>query len=181
VSLALGSILLAALGCSPSAEDIAKAVKSDNPVMREDGAKISQNYADEVVEAALLEVLPKGSEAVKLNAIESLAEIEATTANQALIERLSSDESPKVRRAAADALGRLKVKDGVSALIAYLQEFDANDRDQLAGVWALGNIGSEGLDQAAKESVLNTLVALRERTNDKYVRYQTTAALRVLK
>lgn len=173
--------LLVLLGCSPSASEIATAIGSKNPVMREDGAKIAQNYADPVVEAALIAVIADPAVAVRLNAIESLAEIEATTAGPALIDRLQHDDDPKVRRAAADALGRLTVKEAVPALVAYVQGFNADDREQLAGVWALGNIGAQGLDPANKQAVLDCLVALRDTTKDKFVRYQTTAALRTLK
>ena len=174
-------ILLLALACSPSADDIATAVHSENPVMREDGAKIAQNYADEVVEKALVDVLADESVDVRLNAIESLAEIEATTANGALVDRLNADEDVRVRRAAADALGRLKAKDAVPALLLYVQGFGPNDREQLAGVWALGNIGGEGLEAEPKKGVLSTLSSLREQTGDPYVRYVASAALRTLK
>lgn len=174
-------IVLFALACSPSSDDIAKAITSENPVMREDGAKIAQNYADEVVEKALTAVLTDESKAVRLNAIESLAEIEASGANAALIDRLNADEESRVRRAAADALGRLKAKDAIPALLLYVQGFGPNDREQLAGVWALGNIGGEGLDADAKKGVLVTLSNLRETTADPCVRYVASAALRTLK
>jgi hypothetical protein len=174
-------ILVLLLACSPSAEDIAKAIGSENPVMREDGAKIAQNFADPVVEAALVTTLSDPSIDVRLNAIESLAEIEASTAGPALVERLNVDESSRVRRAAADALGRLKTKEAVPALILYVQGFGPNDHEQLAGVWALGNIGGEGLDGDAKTAVLATLSALRDATADPWVRYVTSSALRTLK
>ena len=95
------SLIFALLACSPSAEDIATAIHSENPVMREDGAKIAQNYDDEVVVKALLDVIGDPSEKVRLNAIESLAELQAQDAGLALIERLQSDPSPTVQRAAA--------------------------------------------------------------------------------
>ena len=66
-------------------------------------------------------------------------------------------QDPKVRRAAADAIGRLVVLDGAPALIAYLGEFDANDRDQLAGIWALGNLGAHGLQADVRKQVLDVL------------------------
>lgn len=174
-------MIVLVLACSPSAEDIAKAVGSENPVMREDGAKIAQNYDDPVVVAALVKVLTDPSEPVRLNAIESLAELNATSAGSALIDRLQNDPSPKVRRAAADALGRLLVKEAVPQLVAYLAGFSPDDRSQLAGVWALGNIGSEGLPPEMKVLALATLVSLRNATADKYVRYAASAALRTLK
>lgn len=174
-------ILFLALACDPSPEEIAKAISSENPVMREDGAKIAQSYPDPVVETALAGVLADASLDVRLNAIESLAEIEATTANAALIDRLNVDENAQVRSAAADALGRLKAKDAIPALLLYVQSFGPNDRAQLAGVWALGNIGSDGLEPDAKTGVLSTLSNLRETTADPYVRYVASAALRTLK
>ncbi len=170
-----------ALACSPAPEDIATAIASGNPVMREDGAKIAQSYSDPVVEAALISVLADSAPMVRLNAIESLAEIEATTAGPALVERLEGDGEPRVRRAAADALGRLKEPSAVAPLIVYMATFAPNDREQLVAVWALGNIGAEGLEAGPKQATLEALVALRDATSDKYVRYQTTAALRTLK
>lgn len=173
--------LLALAGCSPAPEDIAKAIGSDNPVMREDGAKIAQNYDDPVVVDALVKVLSAPSELVRLNAVESLAELEAVGAAPALLELLKTDENPKVRRAAADALGRLMVKEAVPDLVAYVATFGPDDRDQLVGLWALGNIGSEGLPAELKAAALETLVARREATKDRYVRYTASAALRTLK
>ena len=174
--------LLSLLACGPSAADIAKAISSENPVMREDGSKIAQNYADELVEAALITVIADPSEATRLNAIESLAEIEATTATEALVDRLNNDESPRVRRAAADALGRLQAQAAAPALILYVQSFSPSDRQMLAGVWALGNIGSEaGLEPEVRTAVLATLVNLRDSSNDRLIRWQATSALRTLK
>jgi HEAT repeat protein len=173
--------LIALIACDPAPEDIAKAVTSENPVMREDGAKIAQNYDDPAVVEALVSVLADPSEVVRLNAIESLAELEATSASQALVARLEQDESAKVRRAAADALGRLAAKDAAPALVAYVRSFDANDRGQLAGIWALGNIGSQGLDSEPRALVMETLVARRGESTDTYVRYNSAAALRILR
>lgn len=173
--------LLGLLACDPAPEDIAKAVTSENPVMREDGAKIAQNYDDPAVVAALVAVLADPSEQVRLNAVESLAELQAVSASTALIARLEQDESPKVRRAAADALGRLLAKDAAPALVAYVQSFSPNDRDQLAGIWALGAIGSQGLDPEPRRLVLDTLVARRGESTDTYVRYNVAASLRILR
>ena len=66
-------------------------------------------------------------------------------------------------------------------LIAYMGTFSSTDREQLVAVWALGNIGSEGLEAGPKQATLDALVGLRDTTTDKYLRYQTTAALRTLK
>jgi HEAT repeat protein len=171
----------ALLACSPSPEDIAKAIQSENPVMREDGAKIAQNYDDPAVVEALVAVIGDPAERVRLNAIASLATLDAASAAPALIARLEQDDSQAVKTAAADALGRLLAKDAAPALVAYVNGFSADDRAQLAGIWALGAIGAEGLAADHRKLVLDTLVARREASTDTYVRYNASAALRTLR
>ena len=171
-------LALLLVACDPAPEDIAKAVTSENPVMREDGAKIAQNFDDPVVVEALIKVLADPSEKVRLNAIESLSELEATAAIPALMDSLNGDPSPQVKRAAADALGRLSAKEAIPDLIAYVETFGPNDRDQLAGLWSIGNIGSLGLPADAKQAALKTLVSRRESTTDKYILYTANEALR---
>jgi HEAT repeat protein len=173
-------LLLAACGAGP--DEIATAIRSENPVMREDGAKIAQNYEDPVVIEALVAVIGDPSELVRLNAIESLAELEAASAAPQLVERLKLDDSQKVRRAAADALGRLGAKEAVPELLVYVSSFAPDDREQLAGVWAIGWIGNAGgLEPDVKKAALDTLVRIRDATTDVYVRYNVNAALRTLK
>ena len=174
-------LALLLVACDAAPEDIATAVTSENPVMREDGAKIAQNYDDPVVVEALIKVLADPSEKVRLNAIESLAELEASAAVPALMDSLNGDPSPQVKRASADALGRLGAKEAIPDLIAYVETFSANDRDQLAGLWAIGNIGSLGLPADGKQAALKTLVARREGTTDKYILYTANEALRTLR
>jgi HEAT repeat protein len=168
-------------GCDPAAADIAKAIGSDNPVMREDGAKIAQNYTDDVVVQALIKVLADPAVQVRLNAIESISEINATAAVPTLITLLNTDPDTKVKRAAADSLGRLKAKEAVGDLVVYVNGFQPDDHEQLAGVWALGNIGSQGLEADSKKLALTTLVARRDAAKDKFVKYVAAAALRTLK
>lgn len=176
------AMLLLLAACDPAPEDIAKAIGSENPVMREDGAKIAQNYDDDVVVQALIVALADPSEQVRLNAIESLAEVEGVAAIPALVTRLQEDTSPKVRRASADALGRLEAKEGVPVLVAWLGTFGPDDHEQVVGIWALGHIGNEGgLDAQVRKDALAALVARREATTDRYVRYVASAALREFK
>lgn len=188
-------LILLLVGCGPTAEDIATAIGSDNPVMREDGAKISQNFDDPAVIEALLKIINDPSDKVRLNTIESLAELETPgmlpvlgdpselypKVKEALIDRLKNDPNPLVRRAAADALGRLLAKEAIPDLIAYLDTFESNDPDQLVAIWAIGFIGAEGLEAEAKKAALECLVRHRDGTTDKYIYYQATAALRFLK
>lgn len=173
--------LLLVVGCDPAPEDIAKTIGSENPVSREDGAKIAWNYDDPVVIEALIKVLSDPSEKVRLNAIESLAELEATAAVPALIDSLNGDPSPAVKRAACDALGRLEAKEAVPDIIAYVEAFSPDDREQLVGVWALGKIGAEGLGPDLKKAALSTLVARREKSSDKFIVFQANSALRTLR
>ena len=177
----MSSVLVLLVGCGPAPEDIAKAIASENPVMREDGAKIAQNYDDPAVVDALIEVLSDPSEKVRLNAVESLAELEASAAIPALTDSLNGDPSPKAKRAAADALGRLKAKEAIPDLIAYVDSFAPDDRGQLAALWAVGNIGGEGLPADAKARALEILVSRREGTTDKFILYTANYALRTLK
>ena len=169
------------LACSPSAEDSATAIHSENPVMREDGAKIAQNYDDEVVVKALLDVIGDPSDKVRLNAIESLAELQAVDAGPALIERMQSDPNPAVQRAAADALGRILYPDAVPALVAYAQSFSPDDRGQLVAIWAIGRIGFEGLQPEVRKAALAFLVERRAQARDRYVLYNISASLRFMR
>lgn len=173
-------VLVALLACGPSSSDVAKVVANGNPVQREDGAKIARNFEGEAVEEALVAVLEDPAEQVRLNAIESLATLGAARAVPALERRLSDDASPAVKRAAADALGRLKAVGSAGALVTYVEGFGPDDRGQLAGLWALGALGAEGLGDA-RGRVLDALVAKRSATKDRYVRYNASAALRTLR
>ena len=177
----LATAALSLCGCSPAPADIAKAISSENPVMREDGAKIAQNYDDPLVWDALVLTLKDSSQKTKLNAIESLASTEAKPAGPQLIDVLNTDADPRVKRAAADALGRLCVMESAPALVAYLSSFEANDREQLAGIWALGNLGAQGLEAESKKIALETLVQKREGTTDRYILYSANYALRTLR
>jgi HEAT repeat protein len=169
------------LACGPSPEDIARAIRADNPVQREDGAKIAANVDDPSVVEALAGVLADPSEPVRLRAVASLAELGATTAGPALRARLAAETSPTVRRALADALGRLGVVEAVPELAAYVEAHGADDRAQLAGLWALGALGARGLQGDARTRALTVLVNRRDATKDRSVRWVTSAALRTFR
>ncbi len=180
VSMPLLALLAA---CGPAASDIAKVVGSENPVQREDGAKIAQNFDDPAVVDALVKVLDDPAEQVRLNAIESLAELEAGAAAGPRLTALlaAEDTSPAVKRAAADALGRLLVLDAAAQIVVYVQSFGPDDRAQLAGVWALGALGAKGLPSESRTAAMEALVARRDATKDRYVRYNASAALRTFR
>jgi HEAT repeat protein len=109
---------------------------------------------------------------VRLNAIESLAELEAGQAVPALVALLEAEEvSPEELRATVDALGRLGDVQAVPVLIAYLEAREAA-APPLNAIWALGNLEDH--------RALEVLSRLRE-SKDPYVRWNATLALRNLR
>ena len=65
--------LCAACGASP--DEVARNLSSPNPVVKEDSAKIADNFDSPEVRAALVVALQDPSERTRLNAIESLVEM----------------------------------------------------------------------------------------------------------
>lgn len=178
----LAGTLVCVSACGPAVSDIAKIVGSENPVQREDAAKIAKNFDDPAVVEALVKALEDPADQVRLNAIESLAELEAGAAAGARLTQILGEEaSPAVKRAAADALGRLTVLDAAPQIVDYVQAFAPDDRAQLAGVWALGALGAKGLSAEARTSAMKALVERRDSTKDRYVRYNASAALRTFR
>lgn len=164
--------LLALLACSPSSDDIARNLVSPNPAVRIDTAKISRNFGSDAVEKALIGALDDEIEQVGVNAIESLAELEAGQAVPALVELLAAEKaSPRALRATIDALGRLGDVAAVPTLIAHLEAREA-PAPPLNVIWALG--------QLEDHRSLEVLSRLRE-SKDPYVRWSATLALRKLR
>jgi HEAT repeat protein len=157
------------LACGPTPEDIARNLASPNPAVRQDTAKIAKNFGGEATEAALVGVLGDPIENVRLNAVQSLVELEAVSAVPFLMARLEAEPAPRVQREIVDALGRLGDRQAVPTLLAYL-EARAED-PPVNAIWALGNLG----DPAA----LEPLIALRL-SDDPHVAYNANVALRNL-
>jgi len=163
-------LLLSLLACGPSSEDIATNLASANPVVREDTAKIARNFGSESVEAALMGVLVDDEAVVRLNAIESLVELECVEAVPALMSRLDAEPNLKARRAIVDALGRLGDVQAVPILVQYLK--DRVDDPPLNVIWALGALEDH--------RALEVLAGLRSST-DPYVVWNVNQALRNLR
>lgn len=171
LGVGLGLALL--LGaCGPSPEDIAANLASDNPVVREDSAKMAKKYDDEVVIQALIVALNDPGDTVRLNAVESLAELEAVEAVPSLIAVVQADSDPEVVSAAVDALGRIADPRAVSVLMAHLEQHGP-ELKTLNAIWALGNIGDG--------RALPLLARIRAGTDDVYVIYNVDRAMRLLK
>jgi HEAT repeat protein len=162
--------LLAMLACGPSSEDIATNLHSPNPVVREDTAKIARNFGSDAVETALIDVLGDKESKVRLNAVESLVELECGLAVAPLMGRLEPETDPRVRRAIVDALGRLGDVQAVPTLITHLQ--DQIEDPQLNVIWALGTL--------ADHRALDVLAGLRS-SSDPYVVWNVNQALRNLR
>ncbi len=158
------------VACGPSDEDIARNLAAPNPVVREDTAKIARNYGSEAVVQALIVALQDPRPAVRKNAVDSLAELEAVSAAPTLAAMLSTETDEKVLRQTVDALGRLKDPSTVPALVAWLEARESDP--PLNAIWALGNIG----DPAS----LELLARLRD-SGDVNVAYNATLALRLLR
>jgi len=160
------------IACGPSSDDIARNLKSPNPAVRVDTAKISRNFGSDSVEKALIGALHDEIEQVRIHAIESLAELEAKQAAPALIALIAAEKaSPKVLRSVVDTLGRLGDVEAVPTLISYLEAREATD-PPLNAIWALGNLEDH--------RALAVLSRLRE-SKDPYVRWNATQALRNLR
>lgn len=164
--------LLMLLACGPSTDDIARNLESPNPAVRADTAKIARNFGSDGVEKALIGALEDELEQVQVHAIESLAELEAKQAAPALIGIVDLQEaSPKVLRAAVDALGRLGDTEAVPTLLVYLEAREQT-APPLNAIWALGNLEDH--------RALPILSRLRE-SKDPYVRWNANQALRNLR
>jgi len=162
--------LLSLLACGPSSEDIATNLRSTNPVVREDTAKIARNFGSDAVEAALIDVLADEEGRVRLNAVESLVELDCAEAVVPLMGRLDVETSPQVERAIVDALGRLGDAQAVPVLIEHLQS-EIED-PPLNVIWALGALEDH--------RALEVLAGLRS-SSDPYVIWNVNQALRSLR
>ena len=142
-------------------------------MMTQDTAKIARQVQSEAVIQGLVGSLHDPVETVRLNAIESLIELEAITAVPALMAALQTDESDVVKKELVNALGRLKDPQAVPVLIAHIEaRLAANGRVPLNAVWALGFL-QDG-------RALDLLSRLRE-SNDPYVVWNANQALRQLR
>lgn len=179
--LLLTPALLSGLaGCAPSTEEVVSYVKSENPVVREDWAVEAAKHNEPEVVEALIAVLNDPSDKVRLAAVASLATLKDKSSAPALVQRLKEDSNPKVREAAADALGRMEATDALPDLLIYANEFPPDDQGQLVVIWALGHVGAKLTEAEKRTPIREFLVARREQTTDKYVRFNSTTSLRAL-
>jgi HEAT repeat protein len=160
--------------CGPSSEDIAQNLSSDNPVVREDTAKIAHNFDSDVVRTSLLASLQDPAAKVRYNALNSLITLEAVESVPAILAMLEIEDNREVELLAIDALGRFKDAQAVPRLIEYIEaRRQESDRSiPLNAIWALGFIGDA--------QALPLLITLRE-SSDIYVSSNASRALAELR
>ena len=130
-------VAILALACGPDPADIAKNLGSENPVIREDSAKIAHNFDAPEVRSGLIALLDDSAADVRINAIKSLIELEETEAVPKLITMLETETDPQVHREVIDALGRLGESEAVPVLISYIED-NMQPSPPLNAIWALG-------------------------------------------
>jgi HEAT repeat protein len=142
---ALGEFLVGA-GVQP----LATAVTTDpSAKVRKSAAHALWRINSQGPNGELATAIKDSDEGVRLEALYAATRINVFTSVDAVVTRIS-DESPKVRKRAAEALGSFRAKEGVLALIALTAPATESDPQvRAAAVAALGAIG----DSQAKDAV----------------------------
>lgn len=142
---ALGEFLVGA-GVAPIS---AALTKDPSPMVRQSAAKALWRLNSQGANGELAQAVGDKDESVRLEALKATTRIHVFTGVDAVVQRIS-DESPRVRKRAAEALGAMRAKDAVVGLIALSSPDNESDADvRAAAVWALGQIA----DPAAKDAV----------------------------
>ncbi len=142
---AMGEFLVGA-GVAP----VAQALTQDPSArVRKHAAQALQRMNNQGPNGELAQAVADKDVDVRLAAIKATTRIHVFTGVDALVKRIS-DESPRVRKRAALALGAMRSKDSVVGLIALTSPDNESDPEvRAAAVWALGQIA----DPAAKDAV----------------------------
>ena len=151
---------------------VAKSLVSDSePVVRAAAARALHRLNNPGPNGELAKALGDSDETVRLNALTSAMRVHGFS-DVASVARLAYDDSPVVRRHAAGALGKMRARDSVTALIGLTsaaQEGDARTRASAAH--ALGLIG----DPSARDALMAAMS-----DPDSFVRDAARIALRRL-
>jgi hypothetical protein len=150
---ALGEFLSAA-----GVKHVAKALREDpSAKVREASVKALERLNTQGPKGELGLAMTDASEDVRYAAVRSAIRVNVFTSIESVV-ALIGDESPKVRRAAADALGTMAgavgVEDAVGGLMALTipgVESDAGVRQR--AVWALGQIANSDAKDAVEEAL----------------------------
>jgi len=133
---------------------VANSLVSDGePIVRAAAARALDRLNNPGPHGELAKALADGDENVRLSALGAATHVHGFT-DVASVARLAYDSSPVVRRHAAGALGQMRARDSVTALIGLTspsQESDAKTRASAAH--ALGLIG----DASARDALMAAL------------------------
>jgi hypothetical protein len=153
------------------AKHLAAAIRRDpSPAVREASVKALERMNSEGPDRDLSFAMNDDVEAVRLAAVRAATRVNVFT-DVASVVALVGDESALVRRAAADSLGAMRVKDAVEGLTA-LADRDREDDPAVrkAAIWALAQIRDVSARPVVEDAAAND--------PDRFVRDAADTALR---
>jgi len=168
------------LALTDSAEDLSILLKMLGHATKEiqSGAALALGEEDgkEAVQGLIDMLQNDGDEIVRRDSAKGLAAIADPSSEQALIKAHQSDATASVKRASAIALGNIKGKDGIAALMDTLNDTSKGRALRWDSAIALGTAGSEEAVPALKTALEDNLggvhfeaaEALRKITGENY-------------
>jgi HEAT repeat protein len=152
------------------AKHLARAIREDQSVLvREASVKALERMNSQGTNLELSYAMTDDAESVRLAAVRAATRVNVFS-DVASVVALVGDESALVRRAAADSLGTMRVRDAVGGLsLLALEDNEEDPAVRKAAVWALFQIG----DPAAK-----SVVQAATNDSDRFVRDAAVTALR---
>jgi hypothetical protein len=152
------------------AKHLAAAVRNDpSPLVREAAVKGLERMNSQGTNLDISYAMTDDAESVRLAAVRAAPHVNVFT-DVASVVALVGDESPLVRRAAADSLGTMRVRDAVAGLSVLASERDEEDAAvRKAAVWALAQI---------RDASARPIVEAATHDSDRFVRDAATTALR---
>lgn len=141
-----------------------------DPIARVYAAEaIAQKGGLEAVKALTAALISDSFWGVRAETAKQLAELKLDQALKALLQGLE-DEHPKVRRAVAESLGKVKTADSYRALLQVVQAGDPSYYVEAAAVSALGEVGASQLSDIPEVTqtlgVLQTVLQERAGWNE---------------
>jgi len=155
------------------AKHLATAIRQDPSVqVREASVKALERMNSQGPNQDLSFAMTDDAEPVRLAAVRAATRVNVFS-DVASIVALVGDESPLVRRAAADSLGAMRAKDAVEGLSVLAQRTEeADPAVRMAAIWALAQIRDVSARAVIADAAAND--------PDRFVRDAATVALRRL-
>jgi HEAT repeat protein len=155
------------------AKHLATAIRQDPSVqVREASVRALERMNSQGPNQDLSFAMTDDAESVRLAAVRAATRVNVFS-DVASIVALVGDESPLVRRAAADSLGAMRAKDAVEGLTVLAQRTEeADPAVRMAAIWALAQIRDVSARSVIADAAAND--------PDRFVRDAATVALRRL-